>query len=353
MDRTLDFLKELVDAHGVPGFEDDVAKVMQKHMKGVGEFSKDRLGSFICEKKGDSKGPKVMLAGHLDEVGFMVRSITKEGFIKFLALGGWWGHVVLGQRLIIRTRKGDILGVVGSKPPHELREEDRKRVIEIKDMYIDVGAASDWDVQKKLDIRPGDPIVPDSAFAVMANPNLLLAKAWDNRIGCALAAETARRLVGQKHPNTVYAVATVQEEVGLRGAKTSASKIRPDVGIALDVGIAHDTPGTEGDEKLGGGPLIVIYDASSIPNRRLRDLVIDTAKANKIPLQFEAVERGGTDAGRIHLSGEGVPTLSMGVAARYIHSHISIIDRRDYEATVKLLVAVVKQLDRKTVAGLV
>ena len=353
MDRTLDFLKELVDAHGVPGFEDDVAKVMQKHMKGVGEFSKDRLGSFICEKKGDSKGPKVMLAGHLDEVGFMVRSITKEGFIKFLALGGWWGHVVLGQRLIIRTRKGDILGVVGSKPPHELREEDRKRVLEIKDMYIDVGAASDWDVQKKLDIRPGDPIVPDSAFAVMANPNLLLAKAWDNRIGCALAAETARRLVGQKHPNTVYAVATVQEEVGLRGAKTSASKIRPDVGIALDVGIAHDTPGTEGDEKLGGGPLIVIYDASSIPNRRLRDLVIDTAKANKIPLQFEAVERGGTDAGRIHLSGEGVPTLSMGVAARYIHSHVSIIDRRDYEATVKLLVAVVKQLDRKTVAGLV
>ena len=353
MDRTLDFLKELVDAHGVPGFEDDVAKVMQKHMKGVGEFSKDRLGSFICEKKGDSKGPKVMLAGHLDEVGFMVRSITKEGFIKFLPLGGWWGHVVLGQRLIIRTRKGDILGVVGSKPPHELREEDRKRVLEIKDMYIDVGAASDWDVQKKLDIRPGDPIVPDSAFAVMANPNLLLAKAWDNRIGCALAAETARRLVGQKHPNTVYAVATVQEEVGLRGAKTSASKIRPDVGIALDVGIAHDTPGTEGDEKLGGGPLIVIYDASSIPNRRLRDLVIDTAKANKIPLQFEAVERGGTDAGRIHLSGEGVPTLSMGVAARYIHSHISIIDRRDYEATVKLLVAVVKQLDRKTVEGLV
>ena len=353
MDRTLDFLKELVDAHGAPGFEDDVAKVMQKHMKGVGEFSKDRLGSFICEKKGDSKGPKVMLAGHLDEVGFMVRSITKEGFIKFLPLGGWWGHVVLGQRLIIRTRKGDILGVVGSKPPHELREEDRKRVLEIKDMYIDVGAASDWDVQKKLDIRPGDPIVPDSAFAVMANPNLLLAKAWDNRIGCALAAETARRLVGQKHPNTVYAVATVQEEVGLRGAKTSASKIRPDVGIALDVGIAHDTPGTEGDEKLGGGPLIVIYDASSIPNRRLRDLVIDTAKANKIPLQFEAVERGGTDAGRIHLSGEGVPTLSMGVAARYIHSHISIIDRRDYEATVKLLVAVVKQLDRKTVEGLV
>ncbi len=353
MDRTLDFLKELVDAHGVPGFEEDVAKVMQKYLKGVGAFSKDRLGSFVCEKAGDPKGPRVMLAGHLDEVGFLVRSITKEGFIKFLPLGGWWGHVVLGQRLIIKTRKGDVLGVVGSKPPHELRDEDRKKVLEIKDMYIDVGAASDFDVKKKLDIRPGDPIIPDSSFTVMANPNLLLAKAWDNRIGCALAAETARRLVGQKHPNTLFAVATVQEEVGLRGAKTVSSKVRPDVGICLDVGIAHDTPGTEGDERLGGGPLLVIYDATSIPNRRLRDLVIDTAEANKIPLQFEAVERGGTDAGRIHISGEGVPTLSMGVAARYIHSHVSIIDRRDYEMTVKLLVAVVKKLDRKTVEGLV
>jgi putative aminopeptidase FrvX len=353
MDRTLDFLKELVDAHGVPGFEDDVAVVMQKHLKDVGAISKDRLGSFICEKIGDAKGPKVMLAGHLDEVGFLVRSVTKEGFVKFLALGGWWGHVVLGQRLIIKTRKGDVVGVVGSKPPHELREEDRKKVIEIKDMYIDVGATGDWDVKKKLDIRPGDPIVPDSAFAVMANPNLLLAKAWDNRIGCALAAETARRLVGQKHPNILYAVATVQEEVGLRGAKTSSSKVRPDVGIALDVGIAHDTPGTEGDEKLGGGPLIVIYDSTSIPNRRLRDLVVDTAEELEQPLQFEAVERGGTDAGRIHMSGEGVPSLSMGVAARYIHSHVSIIDRRDYEATVKLLVALVKRLDKKTVESLI
>src|ERR1043166_7888932 len=353
MDRTLDFLKELVDAHGVPGFEDDVSSVMQKHLKGVGQLGRDRLGSFICEKPGDARSPKVMLAGHLDEVGFLVKSVTKEGFVKFLPLGGWWGHVVLGQRLIIKTRAGDVLGVVGSKPPHELREEDRKKVLEIKDMYIDVGGTSDWDVKKKLEIRPGDPIVPDSSFAVLANPDLLLAKAWDNRIGCALAAETARRLVGEKHPNVLYAVATVQEEVGLRGAKTSSSKIRPDVGLALDVGLAHDTPGTEGDEKLGGGPLVVIYDSSSIPNRRLRDLVIDTAATLGLPLQFEAVERGGTAAGRIHLSGEGGPTLSVGVAARYIHSHVSIIDRRDYEAAVRLLVALVQRLDRKTVESLI
>jgi len=352
MDRTGQFLKELVEAHGVPGFESDVAVVMERHMKGVGAFSRDRLGSFVCEKVGDPKGPRIMLAGHLDEVGFMVKSVSKDGFVKFLPLGGWWGHVVLAQRLVIKTRKGDVLGVVGSKPPHELRDEDRKKVLEIKDMYIDVGAASDWDVKKKLDIRPGDPILPVSEFTVMANPNLLLAKAWDNRIGCALAAETAKRLKGVAHPNTLIAAATVQEEVGLRGATTSAFKVQPDVAFALDVGIAHDTPGTEGDEKLGGGPLIVVYDATAIPNRGLLDLVRETAAGLKIGLQFESVERGGTDAGKIHLTGQGVPSLSMGVPARYIHSHVSIIDRRDYEATVKLLVALVKRLDAKTVAAL-
>ncbi len=353
MDRSLRFYQELVDAHGVPGFEGDVAQVMSKHLAGVGKHSRDRLGSFICEKVGDPKGPRIMLAGHLDEVGFMVKSVSKEGYIKFLPLGGWWGHVVLGQRLIIKTRKGDVLGVVGSKPPHELRDEDRKKVLEIKDMYIDVGAASDWDVKKKLDIRPGDPIVPDSKFTVMANPNLLLAKAWDNRMGCAVAAEVAKRLQGQKHPNTLLAVATVQEEVGLRGAQTSAWKTNPDVGFAIDVGIAHDTPGTEGDEKLGGGPLVVVYDATSIPNRGLLDLVVETAAKLKMPLQFESVERGGTDAGRIHMSREGVPSISMGVAARYIHSHVSIVDRRDIEQLIQLMVAVVKRLDQKTVARLV
>src|SRR5437867_560979 len=352
MDATLVFLKELGETHGVPGFEHEVAGVMERRLKGIGTISRDRLGSFICEKKGPAGGPKVMLAGHLDEVGFMVKSVTKDGFVKFLGLGGWWGHVVLGQRLIIRTRKGDVVGVVGCKPPHELRDEDRKKVLELREMFIDVGAASDWDVRKRLDIRPGDPIVPDSHFTLMANPNLLLAKAWDNRIGCAMASETLRALRGATHPNTVYAVATVQEEVGLRGARTSVHRVSPDVAFALDVGIAHDIPGTEGDEKLGGGPLIVIYDATSIPNRRLLDLVVDTAAKLKIGLQFESVERGGTDAGAFHLHAEGVPTLSMGIAARYIHSHVSIIDRRDFERTVKLLAAVVKRLDRKSVAGL-
>jgi len=353
MDRTQDFLKELVETHGVSGFESEVAKVMEKRLKGVGTMTKDRLGSFICEKKGDASGPRVMLAGHLDEIGFMVKSITKDGFVKFMQLGGWWGHVVLAQRLIIKTRKGDVIGVVGSKPPHELKDDERKKVLELKDMYIDVGATSDFDVKKRLDIQPGDPIVPDSSFTVMANPDLLLAKAWDNRVGCALAAETALALKGVKHPNTLLAVATVQEEVGLRGAQTSAFKTKPDVAIALDVGIAHDTPGTDDDVHLGKGPLVVILDATSIPNRKLLDLVLDTAKKMRIPLQFEAVERGGTDAGKIHMVHEGVPSISMGVASRYIHSHVSIISRKDFDQTVKLLAALVKRLDRKTVDGLI
>ncbi len=259
--------------------------------------------------------------------------------------------MVLGQRLLIKTRKGDVLGVVGSKPPHELLDEDRKKVMDIKAMYIDVGAASDWDVRKKLDIRPGDPILPDSAFAQMANPDLLLAKAWDNRIGCAMVVETLRRLANTPHPNTVFGVATVQEEVGLRGAQTSAYKVNPDVAFALDVGIAHDTPGTEGDEKLGGGPLMTVYDATSIPNRGLFDLVVDTAKKVKVNIQFEAIERGGTDAGRFHVNAQGVPSVSMGVPARYIHSHVSIISRRDFEDSVKLLVAIVKRLDKKMVTS--
>jgi endoglucanase len=362
MDPTLQFLKDLVEAHGTPGAESPVSRVLARHLRGVGTFSQDRLGSFICEKPGLPRArraapgagpPRIMLAGHLDEVGFMVKSVTKEGFVRFLPLGGWWGHVVLAQRLVIKTRKGDVVGVVGSKPPHELREEDRRKVLEIKDLYIDVGGTSRWDVHRHLDIRPGDAIVPESPFTVMANPDLLLAKAWDNRIGCAIAAEAVRRLRGVRHPNTVYVVGTVQEEVGMRGAQTSAFKIQPDVGIALDVGIAHDTPGTDGDEKLGGGPLVVVYDSSSIPSRGLLDLVQDVAKRLRIPLQFEAVERGGTDAGRIHMTGQGVPSISMGVAARYIHSHVSIISRRDLEMCVKLLVALVKRLDRRTVDGLV
>jgi endoglucanase len=327
---------------------------MKKHLRGLGEVSQDGLGSVICKKKGKSEEPRIMYAGHMDEVGFMVKSITKEGFIKFLPMGGWWGHVLLAQRVRIRTAKGDIIGVVGSKPPHELKDEERRKVLDLADMFIDVGATSYFDVKKRLGVRPGDPIVPESGFQVLGNERLYLAKAIDNRFGCALVVDTLRRLATTPHPNTVYGVATTMEEVGLRGAQTSVSSVKPHVAIALDVGIAHDTPGSlgDGDEKLGGGVGLLAYDASMIPNVKLRNLAMDVCEKMKIPYHLGTVERGGTDAGRFHIYDTGVPSLVIFIPTRYIHSHSTIMDRKDYDASVKLLVELTKRLDRKTVASL-
>jgi len=354
MDATHALLKELTEGFGPPGHEEEIAGLMRKHLKGLGEVSKDGLGSIICKKKGTSDEPRVMVAGHMDEVGFMVKGITPEGFIKFLPMGGWWGHVLLAQRVKIRTKRGDVLGVVGSKPPHELQDEERKKVLDLKDMFIDIGATSYFDVKKKLGVRAGDPIVPDAPFEVMSNDRLYLAKALDNRVGCGLVVDTLRRLKGARHPNTFYGVATTMEEVGLRGAQTSVSAVKPHVAIAVDVGIAHDTPGSlgDGDEKLGNGVGILVYDATLIPNRKLRNLAVDVCERNKITYHLGTVERGGTDAGRFHIYDTGVPSLVIFVPTRYIHSHATIMDRKDYDQAVKLLTALTKRLDKKTVASL-
>ena len=354
MDATLEMLKELTGIMGISGFEQEVAKAIEKHLEPYTTVTHDKLGSVICRKEGTSAEPKIMLAGHMDEVGFLVKQITKEGFLKFLPIGGWWGHVVLGQRVIVRTRKGDFFGVVGSKPPHELDEEERKKVFDIKDMHIDVGATRKFDVEKKLGVRVGDPVVPWSTFEVMGNPKAYMAKAWDNRIGCAIMIDVVKRLARSKHPNTVYAVGTVQEEVGLRGAQTSAAVVDPEVGFALEVGIAHDTPGfgIEEVEALGAGPGILVYDRSMLPNRNLLDLVLDIADKKKIPYHLASVPKGGTDSGRIHLNRAGVPSLVIGVPTRYIHSHIGIIHRSDYDNTVRLVTETVKVLDKKKVASL-
>jgi endoglucanase len=247
------------------------------------------------------------------------------------------------------------LGVIGSKPPHLLDEEERKKPVDAKDMYIDVGAGSREEAER-FGIRPGDPIVPDSPFTALQNPKLLVAKAWDNRFGCAAVVEILRALQGEEHPNTVYGVASVQEEVGLRGAQTSSYLVQPDVGIALDTGIAGDTPGVKPDEaqaKLGKGPVILLYDATMIPHVRLRDLVVETAEAEGIPYQFDRVSRGGTDAGRIHTFGVGVPSIVIGAPVRYIHSHNAVLHRDDFDNTVRLVTAVLRRLDAVTLERLV
>ena len=352
--RALNFLKTLTGIFGPSSFEGDVRSYFKKEVRGYSDkIWTCGLGSIIAQKKGTANSPKIMIAGHMDEVGFMVRGITKNGYIKFNTIGGWWGHVVLGQKVLIRTRDGkEIVGVIGAKAPHVLSAEERKKVISPEKMFIDVGSYGDYNAPEKLGIRVGDPIVPLSDFHQLGDGKILLAKAWDNRIGVAVAIEVVRRLKGTRHPNTVFGVGTVQEEVGLRGAGTSAYEIAPDIGFAVDVTIAADTPGSEDSdfaEQCGKGPSISVMDGSLLPNTILRDFVIETAEKEKIPYQLGALARGGTDGGRIAMTRSGIPSLTLSVPSRYIHSHNSIIHYDDFDNLVKLLVAVIKKLDRKTV----
>ncbi|MDT8299802.1 MAG: M42 family metallopeptidase, partial [Spirochaetaceae bacterium] len=305
-------------------------------------------------KKGTAADPRVMVVGHMDEIGFMVKEISKEGYIKFLPLGGWWGHVALGQRMRIMTSKGPVLGVIGSTPPHLLPMEERKKVLDIKDMFIDVGCQEKFDIKKKLGIRLGDPIIPESEFTIMGNKKMYMSKAFDNRMACAVVLDVINKFQRVKHPNTILGAASVQEEVGLRGAQTVAYLGDPDVAIVVDTGIGQDTPpnGFSKDEKLGGGPAILVYDGSMIPNQPLRDLAIKSAEAAKIPYHLTSMERGGTDGGRVHISRIGVPSIVIGPPVRYIHSHNGIMNRTDYDNTVKLVSELIKRLDKRTVASL-
>ncbi|NPV71385.1 MAG: M42 family metallopeptidase [Firmicutes bacterium] len=347
-------LRDLSEAPGLPGFEQDVRRLIRGYCEPFSTTEYDSLGSIICRKEGSSTSPRIMLAGHMDEVGFIAIYITEKGFVKFQPMGGWFDQVLLAQRVVIKTSKGDVPGVIGCKPPHLMTEDDRKKVIMMKDMFIDIGAASREEASA-LGVRPGDPVLPVSQFGVTANGKLLMGKAWDDRAGCALFIEVLRRLSTTDHPNTVFGVGTVQEEVGLRGATTSCHVTDPDVAFALEVDIAGGAPGMDEAEalsRLGHGPSLTVYDASMVPNVKLRDLVISVAEREKIPLQMNFMARGGTDAGRIHIHGRGVPSVVISVPSRYIHSHVGLIHRDDFDAAVSLLVAIVKRLDAATVAGL-
>lgn len=347
MDRT-ELLRELSEAFGISGYEDNVVEILKKHFGKRVAISRDRIGSIIARKEGTCQRPKIMFSAHMDEIGFMVKEITKEGFIKFLPIGGWWAGNVPGLKVRVKTRKGaDIPGVVGLKPIHELTPEERKKLPEIKDMYIDIGGAKDYNPKDKLGIRPGDPIIPQGGFERMANRNLLLGKAWDDRVGCALLINLLDNIEGIEHPNTVYLVGSVQEEVGLRGARTSAYTIEPDIGFALDVSICRDTPGNEGDavERLGGGAGILIHDSTMIPHVKLREFVCELAEANKIPYHFTSI-KGGYDTGTIHLTKVGVPCLALGVPTRYVHSGSSVISLEDYDNILKLITLIVKSLNK-------
>ncbi len=352
--KAVSLLQELTDAHSVPGHEDEVRAIFVDELEDCGELSTDRNGSVFCETSGD--GPRVLIAGHMDEVGFLVQNITPDGFIQFVPVGGWWEHNLLSQRVEILTRGGaKILGVISSRPPHFLPEAQRRQVMPMDQLFIDVGAASRRDAVEELGISLGDPIAPYSQFTEMAREDYFMAKAFDNRAGMAGVIQAGQMLAQSMHPNRLVLCGTVQEEVGLRGAKTAAAFSQPDVAIILEGPPADDAPGFNRSEcqgRLGGGVQIRLFDPSAIANPRLAALAIEIARAESIPHQVTVRRSGGTDAGSFHLANHGVPCIVLGVPARYIHSHNAIIDLNDYLHMITLVIALVRRLDQDTVDGL-
>ncbi|WP_064092686.1 M42 family metallopeptidase [Rossellomorea aquimaris] len=350
--ETLELFKTLTELPGAPGNEHAVRKFMKEQLSQYSdEIVQDGLGGIFGLKKGNNQDPVVMVAGHMDEVGFMVTSITDNGMLRFQTLGGWWSQVLLAQRVQVMTDNGPITGVIGSIPPHLLGEEQRRKPMEIKNMLIDIGADNKEDAQE-IGIKPGQQIVPICPFTPMANEKKILAKAWDNRYGCGLSIELLKELQGIELPNTLYSGATVQEEVGLRGAQTAANMINPDIFYALDASPANDMSGDKNEfGRLGKGALLRILDRSMVTHRGIREFILDTAESNNIPYQY-FVSQGGTDAGRVHMSNEGVPSAVVGICSRYIHTHASMIHVDDYAAAKELIVKLVKQSDRSTIESI-
>lgn len=344
----------LTQVPGAPGFEGEVRKVMKSYLgEYADEIIQDRLGGVFGIKRGESHGPKIMVAGHMDEVAFMVTRVTKEGFLKFQPLGGWWSQVLPAQRVDVITRTGKrIPGMIGATPVHLLDKEAANKVTKIQHMFIDIGATSADEVSE-WGIRPGDAAIPHSPFTELEGGRRLMSKAWDNRFGCGMVIELLSALQYERHPNVIYAGATVQEEVGTRGAAPAANLIDPDLFFAVDVGPAGDTPGIQdGFGQIGKGMLIRIYDKSMITLPGIRDFLLDIAEREKIPYQF-FVSPGGTDAGRVHITGQGVPSVAIGIVGRYIHSHVSVIDKEDVEATKQFMFTVAKELNRSTYESIV
>ncbi|WP_173915810.1 M42 family metallopeptidase [Halobacillus sp. Marseille-Q1614] len=344
---TQDLFKNLTELPGAPGNEHLVRSFMKNELeKYSDETIQDGLGGVFGVRKG--KGPRVMVAGHMDEVGFMVTQITENGMLRFQTLGGWWSQVLLAQRVQVMTDNGPVIGVIGSIPPHNLTPEQRRKPMEIKNMLIDIGADDKEDV-KALGVKPGQQVVPLCPFTPMANEKKILAKAWDNRYGCGLAIELLKELKDEKLSNHLFSGATVQEEVGLRGAQAASQMIDPDVFYALDASPANDMSGDDKEfGQLGKGALLRILDKSMVTHRGMRDFILDTAETHDIPYQY-FISQGGTDAGRVHTTNKGVPSAVVGICSRYIHTSSSIIHVDDYAAAKELIVRLVKATDQSTV----
>lgn len=336
---------KLSNAFGPSGFEGEVREVFRKNVADHTEITYDNLGGIIATHHGKTESPKILLAAHLDEVGLMVRGITPGGHLKVVPLGSWWPPTLLGQRVLVRSKNGDYYGAIGAKPPHYLREEERKQPLKMADLYIDIGAGNSDEVEA-LGIETGDPVVPAVSAEKLGPYGALIGKAFDDRAGCAVIVRVLQEL-DCNHPNRVIGAGTVQEENGLKGAKTVAALVRPDLCLVLEGAPADDFPGGAGivQGKLGGGPQIRFYDPTLIANRALVQLVIAKAREMGIAYQLAVRESGGTDGKVLQQSAAGAPTVVIGVPVRYAHSHQSIINLNDLAATVELVLGLINVLD--------
>jgi endoglucanase len=354
LDDTARLLQALSDAHGPSGFEGPVRAIMRDEMAGLADrIETDGLGSLIAVLEYDEDAPNIMIAAHLDEVGLIVKRITDDGYLKIQTLGGILPQALINQRFLIRTQTTMLAAVSGLKTIHVMpRGSARDFMPTESEIFLDVGATNREDALERLGIQPGDPIAFDTQFEVLNGGDLYLGKAWDDRVGLAVMVETMKRLAADRVPANVFFVSTVQEEIGLRGAKTSSYQVAPDIGISLEAGVAADYPSItrdEAQEVLGGGPGMFLMDASMIPNRKLTQLVIDVAHENGIPLQRNVQPGYGEDGAEMQKVFTGTPAVNLTVPTRYLHTHYGLIHRRDFDGLVDLLTALVRRLTPETI----
>ncbi|MEF9960910.1 MAG: M42 family metallopeptidase [Niameybacter sp.] len=348
-----DYIEKLTQTNGISGHEGAVAKLMHDELKDLcDEVLFDNLGSIIFVKKGPENAPKVMISAHLDQIGFIIADIDDKGFAFIKPIGGWWPAQLMTQDVCVTTEDGkEYPGVIGHKPSKELTQ---KAKIEFDDLFIDFGV-KDKEELLGLGIQVGDPVTPVSAYKPLANPRYVATKAWDNRVGCAIISELLKNIQGQELPCTLYLAGTVQEEVGIRGAKTCAQIINPDVCISTDIGAYGDTPGCKSFDstlKLGEGPSIAILDATAMGNKKFIKLAREVAKKNDIPYQTDVMLGGGTDTGEMHKAHDGAVPLTVSIATRYGHAHNSVIHLDDLENSVRLFAHLAKELTTEKVQDL-
>lgn len=331
----MELLRKLSETPGIAGREEATRVIVREALTGhVDEISVDSLGNVIAHKKG--AGPKVAVAAHMDEIGFLVSHVDEEtGFLRIEPVGGFDPRTLIAHRVAVHAKGGTMYGLIGTKPVHVLTEEERKKVPEIKDLFVDIGLSGK---EAKEKVRVGDPVTLVQAFADLGR--LITGKALDDRLGVYVGIEAVRRL--GKHKADVYFIATVQEEVGLRGARTSAFAVAPDIGVALDVTPSCDIPGVSAHEqltRLGKGVAIKVKDSASISHPGLVQFLVNLAEERKIPYQLEILPRGGTDAGAIQPAREGVAVVTISIPTRYVHTVVETAHKEDIEAAINLLVA--------------